>query len=103
MDLLRSILNPDPKLIINAIKSVVVPHYIINIFLACSFYVLKSVSPFCEYLFDDCSIDLVSLLSRNKGWGIFLIFFLHFITFFFSGFNYLNSVYCINFRLRRVE
>ena len=60
MDFLRSFRAPDPKLLIGSFKSIFAPHYIVNVFLACSFYVLKTVSPICEYMFEDCSIELVS-------------------------------------------
>ena len=60
MDFLRSFRAPDPKLLIGSFKSIFAPHYIVNVFLACSFYVLKTVPPICEYMFEDCSIELVS-------------------------------------------
>lgn len=38
------------------------PHYLTNIILAFSFLFLKSVPPFCAFLFDSCELDYVSNL-----------------------------------------
>lgn len=35
------------------------PHYILNIALALSFIFLKTISPFCDYLFVDCDLGMV--------------------------------------------
>ena len=35
------------------------PHYIINLLLSIVFFGLKTVSPICDHLFEDCEMELV--------------------------------------------
>jgi len=35
------------------------PHYVVNLLLSVVFFGLKTVSPVCNYLFDDCQLELV--------------------------------------------
>lgn len=43
---------------IQTCKQVLHPFYVSNLLLATSFYVLKTTSPFCEALFDDCELEV---------------------------------------------
>ena len=54
---------PSTKHVLEVTKNVFIPHYIVNVFLALSFFLLKTIPPFCEYMFDDCVLDLVSPLT----------------------------------------
>lgn len=39
-------------------KPILTKHYISNILLSVSYLILKTLPPFCEWLFDDCALDL---------------------------------------------
>lgn len=41
------------------LKRLIHPHYVVNIFLAIAFILLKTVRPICSYLFTECDLDYV--------------------------------------------
>jgi len=41
-----------------------IPHFFTNILLSVCFFIVKTISPACDYLFDDCVLELVSDLSN---------------------------------------
>ncbi|XP_060080687.1 thioredoxin-related transmembrane protein 2-B-like [Ylistrum balloti] len=49
---------PSTADIVAGFKSVLIPHYIGNVVLALSYFVMKTFPPICSRLFDDCSLEL---------------------------------------------
>jgi len=35
------------------------PHYVINLLLSVLFFAVKTISPICDHLFEDCQLELV--------------------------------------------
>lgn len=58
MNVLQNVRLPSVWDITNNAKSICVPHFITNIILSVLFFVLKALPPFCQYLFDDCYLEL---------------------------------------------
>jgi len=38
------------------------PHYVVNLLLSVVFFGLKTISPVCDYLFEDCQLELVRMV-----------------------------------------
>jgi len=41
------------------------PHYVVNLLLSVVFFGLKTVSPICDHLFEDCELELVRYIADN--------------------------------------
>jgi len=65
MDFLMRLFSP--SLLVARAKSVLIPHYITNIMLSVMFFTVKTISPVCDSLFENCFLELVSYRS---GWGV---------------------------------
>jgi len=43
------------------------PHYVVNLVLSVVFFALKTISPICDHLFDDCQLELVLIIEVSTG------------------------------------
>jgi len=43
------------------------PHYVVNLLLSVVFFGLKTISPVCDYLFEDCQMELVRTSHTNAA------------------------------------
>ncbi|KAL4223134.1 Thioredoxin-related transmembrane protein 2 [Mactra antiquata] len=59
MEAVKNFLRPPSvQYLTDGAKSVFVPHYISNIFLSILFFLVKTVSPICDALFENCNLEL---------------------------------------------
>ena len=58
---------------LNSIARFTHPHYVVNLLLSLVFFGLKTVSPICDYLFEDCELELVRHIAGvivRRIWSI---------------------------------
>lgn len=46
--------------LLQEVMSLLHPHYVVSLLLAVCFFIMKTTSPICYALFDDCELELVS-------------------------------------------
>ncbi|XP_060579991.1 thioredoxin-related transmembrane protein 2-B-like [Ruditapes philippinarum] len=54
----RMLRPPSLKSVKEGAKSLFIPHFIVNLFLSTSFFIVKTLPPICDVLFEDCSLEL---------------------------------------------